>query len=278
MENRIIVDSCGEFPSAYQSDPSMVHVALSIQVGTETIVDDETFDQASFLQKVKQEKECPRSSCPSPEAYQAVFPEQGDIYIVTLSSQLSGSYNSACLAKKIYLEEHPGRNIAVIDSRSASVGETLIALKIKEYIAQGKSFEEIEFAANQFRDGLSTKFVLETLETLRKNGRLSNLKAALCNALNIKPIMGGTKEGTICKLDQARGMNRALQCMVKQIQQEVQAPEQRTVAIAHCNCPARAKQVKEMILQKINFQDCFILDTAGISSLYANEGGIIVSY
>mgnify|MGYP002508240746 CR=1 FL=1 len=128
-----------------------------------------------------------------------------DIYVVTLSAKLSGSYNSAELAKKLYLEEHPNRNIEVIDSKSASIGQTLIVMKIKELSEKGKNFSEISEAIRTFRDNLHTKFVLETLETLRKNGRLNNITAVLCSALNIKPIMG-SDDGMIIKLDQARGV------------------------------------------------------------------------
>lgn len=118
--------------------------------------------------------------------------------------------------------------------------------------------------------------MLESLEALRKNGRLSNLKAFVANALNIKPVMGATSIGTICQKDQARGMNRALKRMAHYVAEEVIHPEEKIVAISHCNCPERAELMKEEIQKRIQVKDFLILDTAGVSSLYASDGGVIV--
>jgi DegV family protein with EDD domain len=209
-------------------------------VDNDSIVDDESFNQADFLEKVRLCPNSPKSACPSPEDYMNYFDFDGDIYIVTLSSQLSGSYNSAELAKKLYLEEHPDKKVEVIDSRSASVGQTLIAMKIKELIEQKLPFEMVVEKIHAFRDSLKTKFVLESLDTLRKNGRLSGLQAVICSALNIKPVMGATSEGTICKVDQARGIVKALVAMAKTIEEDVVKPSERILGIAHCNNYERA--------------------------------------
>jgi DegV family protein with EDD domain len=206
------------------------------------------------------------------------FDFDGNIYVVTLSSQLSGSYNSAELAKKLYLEEHPDKKIEIIDSRSASVGQTLITMKIKELEEAGQPYDAIVKTVNKYRDGMLTKFVLESLDTLRKNGRLSGLQAIIASALNIKPVMGSTPEGTIYKIDQARGIIKALLQMVKSIERDVIKPQERTLGIAHCNNRERAEFVKDEILKRIPFKDYFIVDTAGVSSMYANEGGIITAY
>jgi DegV family protein with EDD domain len=206
------------------------------------------------------------------------FDYEGDIYVVTLSSPLSGSYNSAELAKKLYLEENPNKNIAVFDSHSASVGQTLIAMKIKELIETQHPFREIVEKVNTYRDSMKTKFVLESLETLRKNGRLTNLQAIIASALNIKPVMAATSEGNITKVDQARGINKALMLMAKCIEEDVIKPSERILGISHCNNRERAEFVKDEILKRIPFKDYFIVDTAGVSSLYANEGGIITAY
>lgn len=277
MSYRIIGDSCTDLPMELKNNENISLVPLTIQIEEETIVDDHTFDQIEFLRKMDQSKNCPKSSCPSPDRYMQEFEGVDDVYVITLSSKLSGSYNSAELAKKLYLEDHPNKNIAVFDSQSASVGQTLIAMKILQYIEEGKKFEEIVSLVTEFRDGLQTKFVLESLDTLRKNGRLNNLTAVICSALNIKPIMGAD-EGMIIKLDQARGIERALLRMIKFIEDDVKNAKDRILGIAHCNNFERAIFVKEEILKRIPFAKCFISNTAGISSLYANEGGIIVCY
>ncbi len=279
MPYKIIGDSCTDLPKELREDPHFALVPLTLIVDGVSITDDETFDQADFLRKVHASPNCPKSACPSPEDYMKHFDFDGDIYVVTLSSQLSGSYNSAELAKKLYLEEHPDKKVEIIDSRSASIGQTLIALKIKELAEAGHhSFESIVEKVNAFRDGLKTKFVIETLDTLRKNGRLSNLQAIICSALNIKPVMGATPEGTICKLDQSRGIGKALLSMVKLIEEDVVRPQEKIIGIAHCNNLERAMFVKDEILKRVPFRDCLIVNTAGVASLYANEGGIITAY
>ena len=208
MSFRIIGDSCTDLTDELKQDENVSLAPLYIHIGEHTVIDDATFDQADFLKRVSEYPEAAKSSCPSPQAYMDLFDEKKDNYVITLSSQLSGSYNSAELAKKQFHEDYPNTNIEVFDSKSASVGQTLIARKIKEHALQGDTFHEVVEKVNAYRDAMTTKFVLESLETLRKNGRLSNIKAIICSALNIKPIMTSTDEGEIDKLDQARGIDR----------------------------------------------------------------------
>ena len=124
---------------------------------------------------------------------------------------------------------------------------------------------------------MNTFFVIETLETLRKAGRLSGLKAFVANTLNIKPVMGSTKEGTIQQLGQARGMKKAMVQMVQDAIKCTKDCEKRVLAIAHCNCPERAQFVKEQVEKLAKFKKIVIVDTAGVSSMYANDGGIILA-
>ena len=277
MSFKIILDSCGEQTAEMKADPRFASAALTLEVAQEQIIDDETFDQAEFLRKVAASPECPKSSCPSPEVYRDFFLGDADhLYAVTLSSELSGSYNSAMLGRTLALEQCPDKQIYVFNSRSASVGETLIACKIQECEEAGMSFDDTVRTVEQYIEGQNTYFVLENLETLRKNGRLSNLKAFVASALKIKPVMGSTPEGTICQLDQARGINRALVKMVDYITERVTDSGSMRLGIAHCNCPERAQIVKEAILERIPVLETVTVDTAGVSSMYANDGGIIV--
>lgn len=278
MSYKIIVDSCGELPESYKKDEHFESVPLTLDIDGYQIVDDETFDQADFLRRVAASPNCPKSSCPSPQRYMEAYTCEADrVYVVTLSAELSGSYNSAELGKKLYEEERGAKNIHVFNSCSASVGQTLIAMKIEEYEKAGLPFEEVVAKVDAFIAEQHTYFVLESLEALRKNGRLSNLKAFVANALNIKPVMGATSIGTICQKDQARGMNRALKRMADYVAEEVIHPEEKIVAISHCNCPERAEFMKEEIQKRIQVKDFLILDTAGVSSLYASDGGVIVA-
>lgn len=277
MNYKIIVDSCGELTEEMKASGRYETASLEIELQGKHIVDDETFDQAEFLKLVAESPECPKSSCPSPERYmEAYHCDAEHIYAVTLSAELSGSYNSAVLGRNLYEEEYGEKKIHIFNSRSASVGETLIALKAVECEEKGMSFEETVETVEAYIEEQHTYFVLETLDTLRKNGRLTGLKSVMATALNIKPVMGATPEGTICQLGQARGIKKALVKMVEQVAEDVKNSKDKILAIAHCNCRDRAEAVKNMILEKINVKDVIILDTAGISSMYAADGGVIV--
>lgn len=277
MSYKIIVDSCGELTAEMKESGRYETASLEIDVEGYHIVDDETFDQAEFLKIVAESPECPKSSCPSPERYmEAYCCEEEHVYAVTLSAELSGSYNSAVLGKNLYHEENGEKDIYVFNSRSASVGETLIALKIAECEEQGMSFEETIETVEEYIEKQNTYFVLETLDTLRKNGRLTGIKAVVATALNIKPIMGSTPEGTICQLGQARGIKKALVKMVDHVVGDLKDAEEKILAISHCNCVERAQNLKDMILERVKVKEVVILDTAGISSMYASDGGVIV--
>ena len=200
------------------------------------------------------------------------------VYVITLSSQLSGSYNSANLAKKLYAETNPFTKVEVIDSKSASAGETLIGIKIAECEAKDMEFEDIVSEANKYRDSLSTMFVLEDLSFLERNGRLTGMKNLAANLLHIVPIMGATDQGTIYQMDQARGIKKAMSKLVDKIIEDCKKCNPEKLIIAHCNCPERAEDLKARILEKVSGLTIFINDTRGVASLYAGNKGIIVAF
>lgn len=275
---KIVIDSCGELTEEQKKSGLYCSVPLTLEINGEHIVDDDTFDQASFLQKVAASPTGPKSACPSPEAYMKAFEGEADhIYVVTLSANLSGSYNSAVLAKNLYEDEHgTEKKIHVFNSCSASIGQTIIGMKAAELDEAGYSFEEVVEMTESYRATMNTYFVLENLETLRKAGRLSGLKALVANTLNIKPVMGSTKIGTIQELCKARGMKKALSKMVEEAMAHVEHTEERVLIISHCNCPDRAESLKKLLEATATFKQIIILDTRGVSSMYANDGGIIM--
>ncbi len=277
MSYKIVVDSCCELPAELLGDSRFERVSLGIEVGEYRIWDDENFNQAEFLRKVAEYPGCPKSSCPSPERFmEACHADAQNIYVVTLSSHLSGSYNSAMLGRNLYLEKYGQKNIYVVDSESASCGETQIALKLMELEESGLSFEEVVKEIDAFRDAMNTYFVLDNLETLRKNGRLTGVKALVASTLNIKPVMGADK-GVIIQKSQTIGIKKGLAKMASSVAAEVKNAQEKILIISHCNCPARAESVKKMILEKVRFKKVMILETRGISSMYANDGGVIVA-
>ena len=274
---KILIDSCGELPQELKEDGHFSNVALVLEVDGQQIVDDETFDQADFLSRVAKSPNAPKSACPSPDAYMQKMEGDADhIYIVTLSAKLSGSYNSACVARDMYLEEHENARVYVFNSKSASIGETLIGIKIAECEEAGMSFDDTVACVEDYISQQHTFFVLETLETLRKSGRLSNLMAIIASTLNIKPVMGSTDEGEICQLGQSRGMSKALDKMVSCMQEVTKNCEEKVLAISHCNCAERAYLLKAKLERAAKFKKIFIVDTAGVSTMYANDGGVIM--
>ena len=278
MRFHIVADSCCELTADMKKRENIEIAPLTLEVGGESILDDETFDQKYFLKRVAECPECQKSSCPSPDYFRKSFLNGAErCYAVTLSAQLSGSYNSAVLGANLAQEENEDLKIHVFNSRSASIGETLIVKKIVECEEAGMSFERVVETVELYISTQHTYFVLENLETLRKNGRLSKTKALVASALKIKPVMGATSEGDIVQLDQARGINKALMKMVDAIVNDAQHVENKTLAISHCNCPERAEMVKEALLERLAVQDVFVLDTQGVSSMYANDGGIIIA-
>ena len=278
MSFHIVADSCCELTADMKKRGNIEIAPLTLEVGGESILDDETFDQKYFLKRVAECPECPKSACPSPDYFRKSFLNGAErCYAVTLSAQLSGSYNSAVLGANLAQEENEDLKIHVFNSRSASIGETLIVKKIVECEEAGMSFERVVETVELYISTQHTYFVLENLETLRKNGRLSKAKALVASALKIKPVMGSTPEGDIVQLDQARGINKALMKMVDAVVNDAQHVETKALAVSHCNCPERAEMVKEALLERLAVQDVFVLDTQGVSSMYANDGGIIIA-
>lgn len=142
---KIVIDSCGELPEDLKADGHFCTVPLLLDVDGYQITDDETFNQRDFLQRVKACIHSPKSSCPSPERYMSAYEGEAEhVYVVTLSGKLSGSYNSAVLAADLYHEEHEdSKQIHVFNSKSASIGETLIGLKIQELEESGASLKKL---------------------------------------------------------------------------------------------------------------------------------------
>lgn len=277
MSFKIVVDSCCDLSPQMLKDPCFVKVPLTIRVGDSTFVDDNDLDQADLLWTMRQCESAPSTACPSPADYLDAYQGADEIYVVTLSALLSGSHNSAEQARMMLEEDEPQVNVHVFNSCSAAAGEVLVALKIRELAASGMPFKHVVREVEQFIYKMQTLFVLETLENLRKNGRLTKLQAVVTGALKIKLVMAGTSEGEICKLGQALTMKQALGKMVDKIASD---PEHkgRTLVISHCNCLERAFQVKAMLEAKCDFADIIILDAGGITSVYANDGGIVTAY
>ncbi len=278
MSFKIIVDSCCDLTPAQLREECFVKVPLTIRVGGHTIVDDDTFDQGELLWRMKESETAPQSACPSPMQYLEAFDcGADDLYVVTLSALLSGSHNAAAQARSIWLEDHPGANVHIFNSCSASAGEVLVALKIQELAQSGMDFTTVVDQVSRYINEMETYFVLETLDTLRKAGRLTRVQSIVTGALHIKLLMGATPEGEICKKGQAMSVKQALNKMVALMADDLKHVGKR-LSIVHCNCLERAFYVKELAMKQCRFDEILVSDTGGISTMYANDGGIVVAY
>lgn len=278
MSFKIIVDSCCDLTPAQLREECFVKVPLTIRVGSHTIVDDDTFDQGELLWRMKESETAPQSACPSPMQYLEAFDcGADDLYVVTLSALLSGSHNAAAQARSIWLEDHPGANVHIFNSCSASAGEVLVALRIQELAQSGMDFTTVVDQVSRYINEMQTYFVLETLDNLRKAGRLTRVQSIVTGALHIKLLMGATPEGEICKKGQAMSVKQALNKMVALMADDLKHVGKR-LSIVHCNCLERAFYVKELAMKQCRFDEILVSDTGGIATMYANDGGIVVAY
>jgi DegV family protein with EDD domain len=278
MGIKIVADSSCDLNEDIKKEINIDIAPLTMHLKDKEYVDDENLDVLQYVKDMGKCEVSPKTSCPSPEDYMRRYQGEESIFVVTLSSKLSGSYNSAVLAKNLFLEEVGNKFIHVFDSLSASVGETLIALKINELAKKNLNEIEILEKVTQYISEMKTFFLLESLDHLAKNGRLNPIIAKVANMLSIKPIMGSTKDGNIRLVEKTRGYKKAFKRFVEIIGEEGASLEQKVLGIAHCNCLERALEFKEEVLKRYNFKDIIVVDMSGLSSTYADDGGIVIAF
>lgn len=278
----ILADSCCDLSPELLKKTQAKIAPLTITIDDTHYVDDGTVDIPPYLAAMKASKNPVRSACPSPDRYaEDIRATEGDCFIVTLSAKLSGSHNAASLGVQLAQEDMPEKKVHVFDSESASAGETYIALMIHDLIAAGKSFEQIVELVEEKIRSMHTLFVLDSLDNLVKNGRISKTVALLANVLSIRLLMSDDGHGAIKNISKARGIKGALGQMVETCRKHTEglaAASQRLV-ISYCNCPERARQVRDMIREKCPaIGEIIMTPTSALSSMYANDGGIVIAY
>ena len=278
----ILADSCCDLSPELLKKTQAKIAPLTITIDDTHYVDDGTVDIPPYLAAMKASKNPVRSACPSPDLYaEDIRATEGDCFIVTLSAKLSGSHNAASLGVQLAQEDMPEKKVHVFDSESASAGETYIALMIHDLIAAGKSFEQIVELVEEKIRSLHTLFVLDSLDNLVKNGRISRTVALLANVLSIRLLMSDDGHGAIKNISKARGIKGAQGQMVETCSKHnegLAAASQRLVS-SYCNCPERARQVRDMIREKCPaIGEIILTPTSALSSMYANDGGIVIAY
>jgi len=275
MAVKIIGDSCCDFTKLEMRKDNISRVPMSIIIGGVEYKDDGLRNQEDWIKLIKEDPGYPQSACPSPDDFYQEFEEDCDNYVVTLSSKLSGVYNSAMVAKDMYEEEHENARIHIFDSKSAAAGQHLIYEKIMEYVNAGDSFEEVVKKVETFRDEMFTIFVLDDLETFKKNGRLKGIKALVATAMNVKPVLVGD-DGDIKQIDQSIGVEHAVNRMLYIIEKKG-FDKNRKVRITQCASRELCVKVARVLTEKFGFTDVKILNAGGLSTTYENPGGVIVA-
>lgn len=281
MPIKIIADSCCDTTPQLREQLDIAIAPLTIRLpdGKE-YVDAPGLDTKEMLDEMHAQDGSAQSNCPSVGEYAELMRQNDASVVVTLSSRLSGSYNSAVAARELVLEDEPDKKIHVIDSKSASAGELNIALKLGELRDQGLSFEELVAAAEQHVAQMHTLFVLEDLDNLIKNGRITKLKARIAALLKIYPVLSGN-DGNIQVDHNVRGLENAHQKLIEMIESATQSIKRRTLnlTLSYCECKERAERFAQKVKAQCKaVKDIAVIPTGGLSSMYANRGGLVVAF
>ena len=277
MKRKIIVDCCCDLTPEIKERYQITSVPLTMRLGSKEFTDDETLNLNDFMQQMKACTEKVGSASPAPYLYQEAYNDTDNAFVITLSSQLSGSYSSAVIGKNFYEEANDG-SIHVFDSKTASAGETLIALKLCRLLEEGKATDNIIASMKKYIDNMKTYFVLENYDNLLKNGRLSRIKGRLIQALNIKLIMGADDTGNIALFEKARGVRSMLKSLISLVEKSGKSTKDESLVISHCNNSELAEELSCEIKKAFQFSDIFIVPTGGLSSLYTDDKGIVMAF
>lgn len=274
MSYRIVMDSAGEVNERLLG--KVVSVPLTVSINGKDYIADENMDIDTFRKEVRESKEPPRSSCPSPDAFCNAIGECDRVYIITITAALSGSYNSARLGLQMHLDENPGKKGYVFNSLNASGGEALVAEKIIELEEKGLEFEEIVKITEEYIPTITTNVVLEDLSVLYKNGRLSKVAYVATSIIDLVAVLG-LREGELVKIAQARGVKRALAKLTETAIADIKERGITKITITHSAAPERAEDLKAALEREVK-ADIVIVPTGGLISMYAGEKGLVISY
>ena len=275
MKWKIIADSGCDYRSLdnLAPDTEFVSVPLTIQVGETIYRDDAQLNIDQMMEEMYATTTASKSACPSPDDYMKSFEGADNIVVVTITGTLSGSYNSAEIAKKIYLEEHPDTKIHVIDSLSAGGEVDLIVRKLNHLVAEGLDFDQVVDGITAYQAKTKLLFVLAKVDNLVKNGRLSKLVGTVVGLLNIRMVGEASKTGT---LELLQGQKKAIKAAFDELLKAGYAGGH--ITIAHRNNEKFIEQFSELVREKFAQASIEVLPTSGLCSFYAEEGGLLMGY
>ena len=271
---KIVADSSA---NVMQLDKVSFAVApLKIITAQREFVDDQNLDLADMLSHFESYKGRSQTSCPNPEDWLKAFGEAEDVFCVTITSGLSGSYNSACIAKEMYEAEYPDRRVFVIDSLSAGPELTLIVEKLQQLVVEGRTYEEICAYIPDYQKRTGLLFILESLKNFAANGRVSPAVAKLAGLLGIRIVGKASDQGTLEPTDKCRGEAKSLSTILERLKES--GLRKGRVHLAHCQNALAAGKLKDMIREALPEVVVTIGENLGLCSYYAEKGGILVGY
>lgn len=272
MSYKIVSDSSSDILNIEGID--FESVPLTILTEEKEYVDDKNLNVDEMVNDLREYQGKSQTSCPSTGRYIESFNGNDEIYVVTITSKLSGSYNSAVLARNMYLEDHPNAKIHVFDSLSTGPEMKLLIEKIIELKNNGCSFEEVVEKASIYLESTELFFCLESIHNLAVNGRVSKLADIATRLLNIK-IIGKAKEGVLHMLNKCMGAKKALRTMFEFIKEKCNGVK---IRIAHVNNIHFAENLKNLILTIFQNAQIEIYKSTGLCSYYAEEGGVLIAF
>ena len=276
---RLVADSsCDLVPDTLSDDQvKFASVPLTIIVGNAQYVDIPATDTRRMMVHMKEFKGASSSSCPSPDDFAREFVKAANTIAVTITSGLSGTYNSALQGVRLALEQNPDSNIHVVDSHATSGSMILILRRLRELIAQDLSFEDIVEQIERYRDTMRIIFSLASFDNLVKTGRMSKTSGVLASALNIRAVAINTAQGVIQVLEKPRGQKKAIERMVA-LMETVKDMAGVPVVISHCNNPEGARQLCDAVRAAYAVNDITICETHCLTSFYSGDQGLLLSF
>lgn len=278
MSWKIVVDTACDLIEIPQiaENTKFQKVPFSIQVDEKIFVDDHNLNIDEMMREMYASSNAAKSACPSPEAFCNAYKGADNVIVITLTGGLSGSYNSAVVGKKMLEESDPNVNIHIIDSLSAGGQVDLFVLEINRAIKSGKNFEEVVAHMDNYQKNSKLIFVLEKVDNLVKNGRLSKLVATVVGLMNIRMVGEASKEGKLHLLHKPRGEKKA----VKEVVAEMLNAGYKggRIVVTHRNNESICRQIEGKLKESFAEIDFHIVPTSGLCSFYGEEGGILLGY
>lgn len=278
MNTQIIVDSCVDFnDKLFKKINGLLRIPFKIRIGGEELVD-RNLDTGSLLAKMKADVGKISTSCPSPYDFYENFKKNAVNFVVTISSKLSGSYQSAMTAKQMLQDDGLKNQVFVIDSKTASAGQNLVVLKLRELLEQGIDSDLVMQKISEYAAHLKTLFLPVSIDNLQRNGRISGLKAEIGKALRIVPILGSNGNGELVLKGRAMGERQAAAKLLDMIEATAADIEHSSLAITFVDGVEKAEKMREEIQKRLHFKEIQIFQASGLSTVYADHGGLVFAY